>query len=319
MRAQVGSKFVWALVVLCVVSALFLGPTIDQYFLWNGEFERSLANFWNLGHLILFALAAVTTLWFGLPRKTVWIAGAFLVLFIVGLLIEFIQSKVGRSASIVDVAHNVIGLGFGFTVAFLSRSKIAWLILLLLIIVELLLLRPYFSDVLDEWDARESFPLLADFSSQRQSTRWVFSNSRGEIAMNRLAITFLPAEYSSTELRFFPADWSRYRQLHIGLHNTSEEAYLLRCRLHDRLHETNGLQFSDRFNADFYLPVGESVLSIELSDVQDAPETRMMDLQKMRSLLCFTHNINSPRTLEINKIWLSTTGRESSRYSASES
>lgn len=73
---------------------------------------------WNLGHLPAYlALTLVSLFAFSPYNRTILMVLGIAALFCaLGLLIEFLQPLVGRTSSLVDLMHNVIGVFTGVVV-----------------------------------------------------------------------------------------------------------------------------------------------------------------------------------------------------------
>jgi len=284
---------------------LLLAP-IDTHF--NDRLARAL---WNFGHIPAFALFSVITLtisreWGGLAtgRTVALSAGALLLLAIAS---EWEQSQVGRGFSMVDVGSDMTGSLLGLALWLLHRRApwpaIAVTALPAMALVAGSAVEPW-NVAADEIAARRAFPVLADFSSARQLTR--FANPDGLRLKQRDGQHFARvrlggSDYSGFSLLHFPSDWSGYERLRIEVVNPQSDPLHLTCRIHDSRH--NNL-YADRYNRDYVLQPGNNVLTVNLADVAAAPETRAMDLSRIQGVICFSRQSDAQRLIFIRMLAL---------------
>lgn len=262
---------------------------------------------WNLGHIVFFAvlMCLVHRLW---PVKS-WIAalGWMMLVFVGGIAIEWLQSKLGRQASWLDVANNLLGAGLGL---FWSMAARPW-VWLARMSVSLLLLWPLTTVTRVawvQWDAARQFPLLGSFESQRELLRW--SGRVERVAQHAtegyyaLKLVFGTDRYSGVALDWFLGDWRGYEYLVFDVFNPDSEPLPVMIRIHDRQHDLGDMAYADRFNRRLTLAPGQSQVKIALAEILRAPDGREMNLQDLRSIGLFTVQLAQEKTLYLDNLHL---------------
>jgi hypothetical protein len=296
---------------------LLLGLTGLLFWGDPGEI-RSIRQGWNLGHLIYFGLLTYLLLRIPLISRRTWPVQWSLVLLItlvLGVLIELLQNGTQRTPDLEDVFRDLIGsllvLVF-LTNQWASAKRLAWRFAIKAVVLSLVTLQlyPVSVSLFDETMARLQYPVLADFTTPFQMTRWTGSARRsieeptgleGDAVMQ---VIFGIERYSGVFLSHFPGDWRGYRRLRLSLFNPADVLLSVTCRIHDRRHRQGMQRYSDRFNERYLLEPGSNELAIELSSVVDAPKKRQLELGQIQKLGLFTTSLKDPKTLYIRKIWL---------------
>lgn len=279
---------------------------------------RSIQHSWNLGHIFLFAVW-VLILHPYLNRFCESTGKRIIVLLAItaclGLLIEIGQTWTSRSFSIIDLVFN-----FGGTL--LALSILVWrgqlglrrrwrnMIYGLTAAMVAVALNPVFLSLLDELHMKQEFPLLADFESPLEHSRWyeytAAINVTSELGDNRtLRVELDTVKYSGFAMIFFPRDWRDYDQLRFEVFNPGTQALALVLRIHDGRHyRTGGGNFHDRFNNDLRIAPGWNSLVVNLNDVAKAPRDRAMDMDDIRSIWLFSVDLPSPRRVYLDDLRL---------------
>ncbi len=299
----------------------FLVSTLLLFLLFQGgpdsSASRSMTHAWNLGHVACFAcwVHGLSTLaWFrraGFARQlllTVIFAGA------VGGAIEVLQGFTHRDPDLWDVGRDLCG-GF-VALAWVAPRHDKWskpkrwglraFGLLLLGITALPLAGALFDETMQQWQ----FPLLADFTSPLELTRWKgdadFALDAGLAASGRrsLKVSLAPRPYSGVALRYFPGNWLGFTTLRFSVFNPSEQPLTLTCRIHDQLHEERSQDFSDRFNRSLVIAPGWNDIAIPLHEVATAPKDRTMDLSRLRLVGIFAARLTEPREIYLASVRL---------------
>lgn len=102
-------------------------------------------------------------------------------------------------------------------------------------------------------------------------------------------------------LFYFPGNWQGFKRLFISVYSPDDEKLDLVCRVHDSEH-TN--QYADRFNRRFVLEKGWNDLIIPLADIQRAPVTRLLNMDKIESLGLFVVKQKKERIIYIDNVYL---------------
>ena len=273
---------------------------------------------WDLGHLLAFfvwtAAALSASHRFAAEPVHRQILIALPIVLLAGLGIEWVQSALGRSFALTDIANNV--LGSATAIVFLSPARhlmrkpavrAAQGTVVALVLLQLL---PLARVVVDEVIAWKRFPVLSDFETPFELTRWT---NRSDIAIDRqivrqgnasLRVRLMPAKYSGISLRYFPSDWRDYSALSLSVFNGSSAELRVTCRIHDEQHVHTGERYSDRFNQTFVLQAGWNDITIPTKSIRDAPQGRRMDLQRIRDVSIFLTDLYAPRTIYVDDVRL---------------
>ncbi|NLZ16923.1 MAG: VanZ family protein [Desulfobulbaceae bacterium] len=257
---------------------------------------RSFVHLWNLGHILYFALFALWLLRLApLQHAHLTTGYRLIILFfcplLIGAAIEYLQYLTnGRSPSLGDILRNQLGVSLALLFQKWSQYQGGLQRLLLLLLRGLVLLLacvallPLLIALWDEHQARRQFPLLADFESPHELSRWLYPRQlrqEGQIVRHgrkAARVQLSTAKYSGIALFHFPKDWRGYRQLHFSVYNPLQVPLELNCRIHDMAHQRRYGPYEDRFNMLFLLRPGWNDLSVSLQQVAAAPRGRAMDM-----------------------------------------
>jgi VanZ family protein len=301
----------YLLSVICAV-LLFVGTGPDYYS------PRPYRLAWELGHVCTFfiwTLAAFLALKaFARTPFSRQLILALLATSAGGLLIEWLQSMVGRTFALTDVMNDL--LGTVIAIAFLSPTRhltkrrtlrILQSASLVLLILQLL---PLAKVVIDDIIAWQQFPILADFETPFEAGRWV---SESPTALSdqifrhgrfSLQVRLKPAQYSGASLRYFPSDWRNYSTLHLSIFNVSKEALPITISIHDIQHIRTGQAYADRFTANVTLSHGWNNIDLPLTAVQHAPGGRNLDMSEIRDISIVTVGMWRPHVIYIDNVRL---------------
>ncbi len=282
---------------------------------------RSFKAVWDLGHILFFSLASTVAYEMlsrrrGGGRPFSLFLVVFLLVFIIGLLIEFLQAGgSGRSPSLYDVLRNQLGVLVGalYYYDWHSLRSVALRRGVRVVIISLLLfaLWPLTRSLSDERRALEQFPVLSDFETpfevsrwrtERQLTRVSAPVSHGE---NSMRVQLSTSKYSGTALFYFPGDWSGYRWLYFSVYNTQKRQLRLYARINDHEHGQHNRVFKDRFNTRFLLNPGWNTLRISLEKVRSSPENRQMNMREIEGFGIFVVQESRPVVIYLDNIYLS--------------
>ncbi len=305
------SRLLFALTLMVVFYGLFLIPASDHT-------DRLLGEITNLGHIAAFLI--IWTFVFNLfPRfRQMSVLQVFVVVIVttlvVGELIEIVQGWIGRDDEWQDVWDS--GVGALLAIAFCStqvrglarRARGIWRAVALITLV----IVPWsiWSSLADEMVLRWQFPVLCDFSTPVELSRWNANKAGIQLQKNNktggsyLAVEFRPATYSTISLIYFYPDWHSYGHIVFDLTNPDHSDLHIILRMHDDLHKRHRYALNDRYNHMFILKPGRQQISIPLKDVKNAPATRKMDLQHMEDISIFTMQARSNHQLYVNRVYL---------------
>ena len=302
----------WIYVILLAAGSVLLfwgGP--DYYS------SRSFKHFWDLGHLLYFALLTGLLLrWSPVARLSLarqWIIILFITL-LLGASIELLQIGTTRSPDTWDVLRDLIGslmaLVFGSSGPKLQPAN--WRLSLRFFVLALVLaqLWPLAKSLTDEAIARHQFPLLSGFETPFEIDRWsgnaglsvetVTSISAGRL----LKLSLTTEQYSGVSLNYFDGDWTSARTLKISVYNPDANPLKITCRIHDLQHTDGYEEYEDRYNRSFILTQGWNHIEIDLEEVEQSPATRSIDMSRIRGLGIFVVSLPAPRILYLDDVRL---------------
>jgi hypothetical protein len=274
---------------------------------------------WNLGHIIYFALLPSLMLLSSRANTFRPAHQAFLVVALtvtLGLLVEILQTGVGRSPDIGDLFRDVIGACVALVFILPVRKSIPQRIRRMLQVFTIMLIAvqliPTGLALLDEYQARSRFPILADFETSLQAKRWAqkaestIEKDPGQADNNLMKIRLTTKKYSGVALEYFPGDWHQYGHFQFRIFNTHDGVLSVNCRIHDREH-TSGKerqQYKDRYNRTFKIYSGWNTIMIPLEDVRKAPETREMDMRQIQAVGIFVISQPEDRVIYLDDLKL---------------
>ena len=309
------SRFrLWLYIVVLATGSvlLFLGGP-DYYS------ARSFKHFWNIGHIIYFALmASLLSRWHFVARRS--LAGQWAMILVItlfaGVAIELAQyGTAARTPDMGDVLRDLTGslllLVFGAPGAELQpawRRRCLQAAVLVLLLVQLW---PLTRSLIDEAITRHQFPLLSTLETPFEIHRWAGSAGRSvesvpSVAAGKLLRLSLTTDrFSGTVLDYFYADWRLFRKLEIDFYNPDENPLQITCRIHDLRHVDGHEEFEDRFNRNFLLTQGWNTVEIDLDEVAAAPVSRDMDMSHIRGLGIYVVSLPEPRILYLDNVRLS--------------
>lgn len=292
---------------LLLVMETYLGIEQSPWTEQESWFE---AELWNAGHLLLFFLVAYI-LGSGLCTYLRIEALAFrhvftlwLILVLIGLVIEYIQVQVGRSFAYSDVVLDGFGAAAGLCLLLPVRCGLRFLLSVLCVSIGLSSLIKASTNL---YRMHDEFPVLFDHPDRLSLKRFSGNSQFGAVIVNGakyLQVEFGTQEYSGIVLQEMKRDWSGYAQLIMRWKNPNADPLSLTCRIHDRWHRESGNATQDRFHQVITVSPGENHISFDLSKVQALPNNRVMDMTSIMALMCFTSSLNQPKTLLLQSVYL---------------
>lgn len=297
------------LVMLVLICPLFFvgGPDVYSSALFN--------NLWNYGHVIFFATALlfaqlVRPIPFG--RAWVWVV---LAIFVLGLVIEFVQNFVGRDASWSDVTHNVLGAFIALCWGQRATDRRYLVIVLRVLSVVFMLPMLWVSTqlVYVDWQMRKQFPLINSFETSYELHQLanigehVSKQQVGNYITNgqfALAVTLAMDTYSGIKWVGRFGDWSQYRFFALDIYNPSSEALQVVLKIADLQHDRGTNALDDRFNRRISLNPGWNNLRIAMDDIRNAPAKRQMRIEEVNCLELFAVSLPKPQLIYVDNLRL---------------
>ncbi|MFW6100313.1 MAG: VanZ family protein [Bacteroidota bacterium] len=278
---------------------------------------RTTEQIWNFGHAALFFLAAHLAYTFyprlsasTVSRQALLITAAVL---LAGTVTELAQSLLpGRFPSLYDITANLAGALAYMSLKNRSQIKKHPIIHLSVACLIILILLPPIRAISDEIIAYRQFPLLADFETPFEKTRFTgtatheITSDRSYRGSRSLKINLDTTTYSGISMQYMPRTWQNYSTLCFAVYNPNPAPISLTVRIHDTKHETQPVQqHSDRFNRSFKLsPQTWTTIEIPLQEVRTAPLARDLNLNQIQSLGMFVTRASEPWTIYLDYIRL---------------
>ncbi|MCF8095223.1 MAG: CIA30 family protein [Desulfobacteraceae bacterium] len=273
---------------------------------------------WITGHILIFFLGAYLFYSFTPGFKNRPTAAQILFLLLAALAaslaIEAIQTFIpGRYFTIRDMAANITGVLL--YLSFIHR-RISLKLLPLhasAIALTAVLLYPVFVSAADRVIADARFPVLADFETPLEKTRFRGNRSLLKISdkyafqgKRSLRMDFTTRLYSTHSLSYIPGNWKGYAHLKAAVYNPGQKPVKLHIRIEDTQHaRSENQQYTDRYNSSFDLPPGKwEKIRIPLKEIKNAPKNRKMEMEQISSIMLFVARQPEPLTLYIDDIRL---------------
>ncbi len=291
--------------LLTVVICFFLFADLGR------SYTLLLDSIINFGHVPLFTVVAGMALW-ALDREN-WVrtmrknyVKAFVISAALSLATETIQHFMPeRSFQEGDIVNDLIGAGVFLLLAYQYRRKlplrtrvaISTAAVFSLLTASL----PVLGAAVDELRARWDYPLLGSFETHKEMERWKSEESyfervrmhatQGKFSLEAILPTGL---YPGITMDYPPRDWRGYDTLAFDAFLEEEYPLPLTIRINDLAHNE---EYEDRYNRTFTLQPGPNQVAISLSEVEHAPQGRLMDMEHISILCLFSYKLHEPRTV----------------------
>jgi len=301
--------------LLLLLVLLFVGGTDD-------DSTRLIKAVWNSGHLFLFIGLTLALLGTNSLKNKTSVQQLVVVTVLglgAGVSIEYMQRLVGRSFDLIDVLFDLSGayLGLLFFRIHRSQRRITALVkaLPLMLLILFVVFQPVLKAYRDEIAMKQDFPLLADFESDNELSRWRGNDARLSLQQMQvrhgrfaLAIDFFPGKYPGFELHELLGDWRGYEYLRFSLYNSQSSNMEIVLKIYDRQHPGNSYEYADRFNRPIMLQPGWNDVAVKLEDIRQAPGSRTMDMMDIVNISLFLVNQKKPASMYFDYLYLSIEG-----------
>ena len=232
------------------------------------------------------------------------------VLFLGGI-VELIQPYFGRSGSWGDLGIDLVGglLGIMFLAPVrrsLGRRHLVCGQIAVVAIAAIFFCGP----VVTLWDMRQGsrqFPVLSDFESRLETRRWSSGEIHKGIARHgesSLRVLLTRQKYAGTTLKRSFGDWRGYSTFAFSLYNPDPDSLRITVSIRDQEHFVRGGQYHDRFNRAFTMEQGWNDVAIPVSDIENAPSARKLDLSRLSEVVIFTVDPPAPRVMYLDYVHL---------------
>ena len=295
--SKIVNNILYVFIALCIPLLFFGSQPLIQF--------RLLPYLWDYGHIALFAAIfwLLFSNWNLFAEKSIYwtLLTTILPIIFVSVPIELIQGINGREYSFLDIMRNC--LGATIAIAFhpdsfsdnrtFSRSKLKYLGVSVLIIFSY----PLLINTADTINAYRSFPVLSDFESPFELTRWSGNQlivEKLDASNNHVMVnTFTTDEYSNLTFESFPNNWAGFSKISFRIFNEGTTIHELNLRIHDQRHRKSNWDYNDRFNQVIILNPGWNKVSIDLNLVRVHPINREIDMSKIEEIIIFSHNLQT--------------------------
>ncbi len=302
--------------LLLLLALLFVGGSSD-------ESTRLVKAVWNSGHLFLFVGLTLALLGVNSLKNKTSVQLLLLVTVLglgAGVGIEYLQRLIGRSFELSDVLFDLSGAWLGLLLFRIHRSQQRIMALVkalpFMLLIIFVVFQPVFTAYREEMAMKRDFPLLSDFESDNELSRWRGNNARLSLQQKQvrheqsaLAIDFFPGEYPGFALHELVGDWRGYEYLKFSLYNSQSSSMEIILKIYDRQHPRNSYEYADRFNRRIILRPGWNDVTVKLEDIRQAPGSRTMDMTDIVNISLFLVNQKQPASMCFDYLYLSNEGR----------
>jgi hypothetical protein len=307
-----GLKFAGALALAGILLAVVVFAPVPGNTRW-------ITTLHDTAHAPIFGCLAVLSLFLirawgpfrsaSIPRQYL---AALVLTTLLGVATEVAQLVTGRDASFADIGRDVLGAA-AFLVLYAALKKQMSLGIVSAVLLFVILGTPLARAAL-EYRAREQrFPVLADFS--RQLNPYFLGQNRAEVESlpmpqrwaasedeTTLRVLFAREPYPGIEISEPAPDWRKYSTLALDLTNPTEAEVRVVLWVSDAQHD---YEYADRLNKVVRIaPQTRTVERIALTEVENAPATRRMDLSRMANIAVFRAEPGDGRELYVSRVWL---------------
>lgn len=261
---------------------------------------------WNLGHIGFFCLATLGIHSYRPFRATGHVFVFMAALLVISLIIEFIQSQLGRSLSTMDVLRNLVGAGLALF--FVARPYLHLTLKGFLGFILALDLIGFSMRAWTDYKIQTQAPIVENFESVLTLGYW-----HGDVDLvnepvieGERALQVKMTTNGTKKAEFYPMmkDWRGYSTLSIAIFNPENDGLTVTVRVNDEQHDLGPQNHTDRFNQTVLLDQGWNTISFDLNDIRLAPNNRDMDLTKMRRLIVFSSTLTENKTIFLDNITL---------------
>ena len=282
----------------------------------------------NTGHTFAFGLLAVVVLRLIqdvellVKKSPIWLYTlAFGISLSAGVLVEIVQSFLGRDADAIDVLRDFAGivalLGFYSLVdkrhtSSLQKPQMKLMIAGMSALVLISALVPLGRLSISYYHRDQCFPVLVKFGAEcsqgflrlQDSDLAVVHQPNGWPGESDLLVgqmTLRQGEYPGLRVIEPKPDWSAFTSLNIELYSEHSNSFDLVIRVHDKTHD---FEFRDRFNKSFIVEPGLNTFRISLADIRLAPSGREMDMTAIAEIILFAVKPQDELIFYVGKLWL---------------
>ncbi|MFH1701747.1 MAG: VanZ family protein [Candidatus Zixiibacteriota bacterium] len=321
MKSKDRSTIYFVIILFFIIAFGFIKPPGKSFLL------QSISN---TAHIPAFGFLALSLL--GLSRHILHqklknpfhhYAIAFGISSLLGILTEYIQMFGPRDADIWDVVRNeagiIIFLGFClwrdtkpvslFSATIKNLRKALFVLLSLMVVLSLAPIALWGGAYLYR---NNSFPVICEFDSSLEEVFWEIDQAKisrvsgpeewGKVDGDKVCqVKFIPDQYSGFGILEPVRDWSFYNYLEFEIFSPLDSISRIAIRIEDYRHDSN---YSDRFNRLIEINPGHNAIVIPLSEIQNGPQDRKLDMNSIAAIVFFAVRPAQPFTLYFDNIRL---------------
>ncbi|MGB0582654.1 MAG: hypothetical protein ACPGVU_23455 [Limisphaerales bacterium] len=310
-------KVLSGLLLLVMICAFF----VPMEFPVNTEYWRTLMD---VSHLPFFAIFTLASYPFfadrDLPHEKKC-KYAFGIAAVVSIAVELLQPSFGRSQSMIDQVYGLTGALFGMFLLLMwprrdQKQAVAMAAVMTLVFLAVTIGPAWRKYQIIQKRAAD-IPSLGSFEDVDQLQLWrpnyysftghghynLITNmvSQGSFALEvDAALVESKQEWPGVSYDAGDLDWSGYDALAFDLYNPTDD-FLLRLRIDD---DGDCSVYESRFNLERFVDNGWNNISIPLSEIENAPPHRKMNLQAIRRVLIFISGHDAPRKFFLDNVRL---------------
>lgn len=280
--------------------------------------SRSIRTGWDLGHAVLFILFTYILYrdWKKFRDKALILQWVLVLSFtaLLAVATEGIQYYAGRQFDLFDILRDLSGSVIGMlllgNVGVGGKKAGSLTRVLLIIILAGITTRSFLLSIADEYIAARQFPVLANFETPFEIGRWradgeiSISSNISRSADSSLKIEFTKKMFSPVTMKYSLGNWEGCDTLKFSFCNPDTADLEVVCRVHDKEHIKHGNAYLDRFNRSFILKEGWNTFAVPVSELQNAPSTREMNLNRIEEISFFSISLPAPRTAYLDDLLL---------------
>lgn len=285
----------------------------------DSQDRRLYQAFWDLGHVPLFALltfvACRLPVFARSPVPGLLVACTLLTL-VAGFAIEWAQPLMGRSFEYADVLSDLLGSYIGLSLYLAMKPSLTLAgrsgLYVLMVLLALVSLKPMAFALADEYVMREEFPILADFETPFELSRWEnnlaqlqITHEQARYGEKSMRVDFTPGEYPDITLLDFPGNWRDFKSIRFSVFSTLPASIQMELKIYDDQHAASGYKYADRFNRELIINPGWNDIEVRMEDVWEAPHERRMELENIAGLSLFIEQLEQPAVFYFDALRLS--------------
>lgn len=268
----------------------------------------------DAGHFPLFGILSLVVLRFSrlafkFPPDKIYYHYllTFMIAGFLGALSEAIQIIGPRDADLADFARDLIG-AFAFLAVFafydpaLAEKRRRWIYKFKVTLITAVIICtaiPFWSvtyAVIAYQYRDNTFPVICTFDSYWEKPFYIKMATNLEITDPPAGwkennskvgkVEFKKVTYPGFHIQEPYSDWRGYKDLCFDIYNDSDTTINLYFRLHDTFHSK---EYNDRYNNIFSLEPGLNQIRLPLTDIENAPVSRKMDMTAISTFGMFAN------------------------------